>query len=179
MKLLGYFAYQKKRNLKSMKRKFLTITALLMFVFAFNSMAQTRVGAGLAYGTEIENLGINANAQFFINDNIAIAPGLVFFFPKDAGFGIDINWFDFNANGHYYFKRGSVEPYVLAGLNFARIKVESGSFDSSNTEIGLNIGGGANFDIGSSIMPFGELRIVVGDADQLVIAGGVRFPIGG
>lgn len=76
-----------------MKRKILTITAVFIFAFALNSMAQTRVGGGLAYGTEIENVGINGNAQFFVKENIAIAPGFVFFFPKDFGI-VDINWFD-------------------------------------------------------------------------------------
>ena len=163
----------------NIERKTFAFAAILTLTFTLNSKAQTRVGGGLVYGTEIENIGINLNGQYFIKENIAIAPGLNYFFPKALGSGFDLNWFEINANGHYYFNTGSIEPYALAGLNFAFLSVKSSFGDSSNTEVGLNLGGGANFDIGSSIKPFGELRIVIGDADQLVLGGGVRFTLGG
>jgi len=162
-----------------MKIKLLQLSAILFFAAAINVQAQTRVGAGLAYGTEIEKMGINVNSQIFVKENIAIAPGIVYFFPKNLGSGFDFNWFDINLNGHYYFALNSVQPYALAGLNFAILSIDSGFGSANNTEIGLNLGGGVNFLIGGKLIPFGELRIVVGNADQLVFGGGVRLNING
>lgn len=140
--------------------------------------AQFRVGGGLVYGTEIENIGINANGEYKFNDQWAVAPGLTYFLPKDIG-GLDYTWFEFNANARYYFDATSVEPYVLGGLNFASLSIDYPDFygygNTSGTEVGLNLGGGVNFDIGSNVSPYGELRYVIGEADQLVIGGGVRF----
>ena len=53
-----------------------------------------RVGGGLAYGTGVESLGINARGDFAITNNILLAPGLVYFFGSSS-----YDWFDINLNG--------------------------------------------------------------------------------
>ncbi|MTI21424.1 hypothetical protein E1176_10375, partial [Fulvivirga sp. RKSG066] len=98
---------------------------------------------------------------------------------------LDYKWFEFNANGHYYFDvESSVEPYALGGLNFAFLSIDYYDFfgsegvrNVSETYVGLNLGGGVNFNIDSSIQPYGELRLVLGEADQLVIGGGIRYTL--
>jgi outer membrane protein with beta-barrel domain len=172
-----------------MKRKLSILFSVIALIFILSicqSNAQTRFGGFLAFGTEIETLGIGANGEFFITEEISIAPDILYFFPNktDLGSGeeLKLKWFEFNANGHYHFDTGgSVMPYGLAGLNFAIVGIESTAsslpFDESSTEVGLNLGGGADFDIGSNIMPFAEIRFVIGNADQLVLSGGVRIGI--
>ena len=150
---------------------------------AQTSEGAMRVGAQLGYGTEIESLGIGARFDYAITDQILLAPDLMYFFGKSEG-SLDYNWFDINLNGNYLFDIGNstIVPYALAGLNFAIVSVDydvgigPGDGDSSSTEIGFNLGGGADFAVGT-LTVFGELRFVLGDADQLVIAGGVKFPI--
>lgn len=95
-----------------------------------------------------------------------------------------MNWIEFNANANYYFLEGdSVDVYGIAGLNYSSVKVEyDGAFGFGDNSIsdgrfGLNLGGGANFNIGSTITPFAELKYVIIDEGQLVIAGGVKFNI--
>jgi len=162
-----------------MKWKLLQIFAILFLVGVTKIWAQTRVGAGLVYGTEIESLGINANSQFFVRKDIAIAPDIVYFLTNDLGGGLERNWFDINLNGHYYFEGREVQPYVLIGLNYVINSVDSNFRSDNNTDIGMNIGGGANILIGGNLIPFAEMRFVIGNAKQVVFGGGVRLNING
>lgn len=173
-----------------MKKYYLFIAALavgLTVGLSDNLQAQSekgamRVGGSLAFGTEIESLGIGARFDYAITDQILLAPDLLYFFGKSES-GFDLNWFDINLNGNYLFNISNPDiiPYGLAGFNIAIVSVDydAGSFfegSSSSTDIGFNLGGGADFVVGN-LFVFGELRYVLSSADQLVIAGGVKFPI--
>jgi outer membrane protein X len=167
-----------------MKTKLLVITALF-FIGSFVTTAQndTRLGAMLAYGTEIENLGIGVNAEFPVMENLNISPGFTYFFPKDE-YGINVNWWEINGNANYYFTdREGFGFYGLAGLNYTHVSIDyddspiGGSMEASDGRFGLNLGAGANFDIGSSITPFAEAKYVIIDGSQLVIAAGIKFNI--
>ena len=59
-------------------------------------------------------------------------------------------YIEFNTNLTYDLplEDASVVPFVLSGLNVARVSTE-GPNDVSDTEIGLNIGGGIKFDSGN------------------------------
>lgn len=147
---------------------------------------ETRIGAMLAYGTEIENLGIGANAEFGILDKISISPSFIYYLPKDNG-SINVTWFEFNANGNYYFMQDEkFDVYGLAGLNYTHVSVKydgpsfegyGGDISNSDGRIGLNLGGGANLNLSGNITPFAELKYVIIDGGQLVIAAGVKFSI--
>lgn len=168
-----------------MRKQILALLLVLVASLALSlpSVAQTRIGGGLVYGTEIENPGINAHGEIFLNEQWAIAPGIVYFFPKKIVEDLDFKWFEINANAHYYFEADGVEPYALGGLNIAMVSVDFPNFftgeveSETSTEVGLNIGGGVNFNTGGNLKPFGELRYVIGDADQLVIGAGIRFAL--
>ncbi len=168
-------------------KKILIITTLVMTSIFFGSqdiLAQgqgtVRLGGGLAYGTEIESIGIQVRGDYAITDNILLAPDIIYFFP-DSDFGIDVNWFEINLNGNYLFQTNNpdVVPYALAGFNIAIVSVDFGGItgfsDANDTEVGFNLGGGADFLVGAVIV-FGELRYALGN-DQLVLAGGVKIPI--
>ncbi|MDL5048770.1 outer membrane beta-barrel protein [Oscillatoria amoena NRMC-F 0135] len=129
-----------------------------------------KIGVFLGYGTEVEELGLGINGEFAINDKVAIAPSFIYWFPEDP-----ISWWEFNANAMYYFtKSGSADFYGLAGINLFRLKAEG--FDGES-EVGLNIGVGANFNIGKNWEPFTELKFVLGDADQLGLFFGAKFKL--
>ncbi len=165
-----------------MKKK-IFMAAMLAFsgIFLASAQTETRIGGMLAYGTEIENIGIGVNAEFGITEKISISPGFIFYLPKDE-YGIDITWWEINGNANYYFMEGNTDVYGLAGLNYTNVKIsypDNPFFDGdiSDGRFGLNIGGGANFHIGSSIMPFAELKYVIIDGGQLVLAAGVKFSL--
>ncbi|WP_020527474.1 outer membrane beta-barrel protein [Flexithrix dorotheae] len=153
----------------------------------------------IGFGFENESLLIGAHGQYFFKDNLAGHFGINYFFPKSSTYTKSSLW-TMNFNVNYYFDTGDskVKPYALGGINlafwkykydnpqFGGVVIDGIEFDipeteakSSGTEFGLNLGGGADFDIGKSFVPFGQLKYVIGDYDQFVIMGGVRFYVGG
>lgn len=169
-----------------MKTKLLFITALtfLATCFVANAQNDTRLGAMVAYGTEIENVGIGVNAEIPVMEDLTISPGFIYYLPKDES-GVSLNWWEINGNANYYFvKNESLDFYGIAGLNYTHVKFDfdespfgDSSMETSDGRFGLNLGAGANFDIGSSITPFAEVKYVIIDGSQLVIGGGVKFNI--
>ncbi|MEM8569095.1 MAG: outer membrane beta-barrel protein [Bacteroidota bacterium] len=154
-----------------MKKTILSII-LCLFSVAF-VQAQSRIGGGFAYGTEIEEFGIQVNGEFFLKDDLAIAPDFNYFFAEDP-----LNFWTINADVHYYFSEsGAVSLYGVGGFNLATISVDSNLDDDSRTEFGVNLGIGANFDINSSVTPFTQLKFVLSDFDQAVLAFGIRFDL--
>lgn len=141
---------------------------------------QITVGAGLVYGSEIESLGIKADAYYSLNPMLRVGGGLTYFFPEDIVGGGEINWFALNLNGHYFlYSQEKLSVYGLTGLN---ILFQNTNFDSeqvediSDSEIGLNLGGGLEYNLNFADF-FGELKVggLFGDADQLVLGAGLRF----
>lgn len=155
-------------------KKFL-LTLCLLTVLAFTVQAQTRLGAGLAWGSDVEDLGLGINGEFFVKENISINPGLIFYFVDDRG-NDRLDWWELNINGNFYFaQEGSVAFYGIGGLNLTTVAIENDFVDDSDTELGINLGIGSNFDVGGSVMPYAELKYVLGDWDQLVLFFGAKF----
>jgi outer membrane immunogenic protein len=161
--------------------KKLLLLAVFSLVCYASSFAQVRVGGMLGYGTEVEQWGLGVNAEFFLNEKMAIAPNLLFYFPEKRN-GLKFSYWELNGNFHYYLlSEDAVSIYGLAGLNLITIKVKAtddflDDYDNSESELGLNLGLGVNFKVGG-VLPFGELKYVAGDADQAVLLLGVKFPI--
>jgi outer membrane immunogenic protein len=163
-----------------MKKLFVLIVISLACYGA--SSAQVRVGGMLGYGTEVEQWGLGLTGEFFLNEKMSIAPGLLFYFPEKNN-GVKVSVWELNGNFQYYFVTDEpVSVYGLAGLNLTTVKVKfddtfPGTADNSESELGLNLGIGANFHVGN-VLPFAELKYVAGDIDQAVISLGVKFPMG-
>lgn len=157
-----------------MKKLGMALAFIVCMMAAVDSSAQ-KIGVMLGYGTEVEELGIGINGEFNINDKVSISPSFVYWFPEDP-----ISWWEFNANVNYYFtKAGAADFYGLAGINLFSAKVDYNGENDSNSEVGLNLGAGANFNIGKNWEPFTELKFVIGDFDQLGIFFGAKFKLGG
>lgn len=154
--------------------------ALLGYLGTLSAQDTKRIGGQLIYGTSIESLGIGAIAEFPIAPKMIISPGFSFYFPKDQGFFKQSAW-ELNGNLNYLFSEDEkIEFYGIAGLNYTNIRIKSdvpgfGDFSSSAGRIGLNLGAGANFNIGKSFLPFGEIKYILGEFDRLVIGVGVKF----
>lgn len=155
-------------------KKILIIASLCLIAGLSDSFAQSRLGANFAYGTDIEEFGIGINGEFFLKSDLAIAPGFNYYFTEDP-----ITFWEMNANVNYYFvSSGSAALYGLGGINLSTVSVDLPEpFDNSSTELGLNLGIGANFDINSTILPYTQLRLVLGDNSQAVLSFGVKFGI--
>ncbi len=155
-----------------MKHSFIYLPCLLFLFFAQSATAQFSVGAGLAYGAELEDLGIQVKGLYQIDDTWRGAVDLIFYFDGVE----DVNVTEINLNGQYLFGDiESVAPYALAGLNIFRVGTSLDGTSFSASEVGLNVGGGVNFPISETLTGAAELKYVIGDADQLVIGAGVIF----
>ena len=109
-----------------------------------------------------------------------------FFGPNVDGFDISASFFAFNFDLLYPFPKRGVEPYVGAGLVISRASVSASGLDPlpggavqlSNTDVGLNLKGGAFFGSAGSVRPFTEGVLVVGGNSTLLLKGGLTFTIG-
>ena len=141
-----------------------------------------RIGAQLLYGTEVNSLGIGAIAELPVADRMVISPSFSFYFPNEEGF-VKTSAFEINGNLNYIFvEQDNLTFYGLGGLNYTNVKVKvdmsqvgMSNVSSSAGEIGLNLGAGANFNIGRNFVPFGEVKYILGGFDQLVLAAGLKF----
>jgi outer membrane protein X len=171
-----------------MNRLFFIAVTCVFFLITCKLQAQTvdgaiRIGGHLGYGTDIESLGIGVRGDYAVTPSILIAPDFMYFFGDDD-FGIDIGWWDINLNGNYLVQINNPDlmPYALAGLNVANTSIDCNGIlgsiceDSNNTELGFNLGGGVDYTVGMVVL-FGELRVVLGKADQLVFMGGIKYPL--
>ena len=64
---------------------------------------------------------------------------------------------------------------MLFRSNIAHSSASAGAVSGSSTNVDLNILAGTTFRVKSSVTPFAEIRGVVGNANQVVFTGGVRF----
>lgn len=162
--------------------KYTLLTVILVFITGSSEILAQEgtitVGPGLAYGSEVENLGIKVDGYYTINEEFRAGLDLLYYFPDSEG-GVDVNYFGFNINGHYvFYNEEEITAYGLAGINVLRVKAEFNGNSNTDSEAGLNLGAGIEYaqDFGDL---FGELKLagLGGDLDQFVIGAGVRFAI--
>lgn len=153
-------------------------TALFTILLFSDSNAQfVKAGAGLMYGSEIEQLGIRGDAVYQINEEFRVVGDLGFFFPEDYG-NTTFTWWELNANANYVFHADTEQglmAYALGGLNYTTLRWSNGD-SYSNSEVGLNLGAGLEYSLDFAEL-FGEMKFVLSDADQLNIGAGLRFPL--
>jgi opacity protein-like surface antigen len=100
-----------------------------------------------------------------------------YYFPSHPS-GTSAHFWEINGNLAYRFRvpaRSSFRPYGGGGLNIAHSSASAGTVSGSSTNADLNILAGTTFRVKSSVTPFAEIRGVVGNANQVVFTGGVRF----
>lgn len=163
--------------------------ALIQDVSAQTVKGDIKVGAGLVFGSgvgfdELDNdFGIRVDGSYMFTEEFRGAADFTYYFPKTEGGGKVTVW-ELNFNGHYLFINDEdMNVYGLAGINVTGIKTKFdsngfGSFSASDSEIGLNIGGGAEFDVDFAML-FVEAKLggIGHDANQFVLGAGLRLPI--
>jgi len=156
-----------------MKKLLCAIALAGMLILPASVSAQVQAGPILAYHTDAEAVGIGAFVSIPIAsvEGLAIAPDFTWFFPDN------VDYFEINGDVVYNFTVGPdspVMPFAFGGLNIARTSVAG----FSNTDVGLNLGGGINFEAGS-LAPFAGAKFEIQDNTNFVIFGGLGFTLGG
>lgn len=179
-------------------RNWLSTAALascaLAFLAAAPADAQVRFGPEVAWGDDLDlGLGgrVTADIDAFsesgseaLQELRGIGEFIWYVDPIDNC--DDCSAWEINLNGAVPLNLGETDNdfYAGAGLNIARISIDTGvdipGFDEdvSDTEVGLNLLGGLNFELGA-LAAFAEAGLRVSGSEQFVIAGGLTFGGGG
>lgn len=163
-------------------RKLLFAVGLMGILVAPGAVAaQTIAGPFLAFHDDFD-FGVGGYVTIpaeDIHENLAFSGSFGYFFP-DSGFGgADVTYWEFNADAVLRIPTESaVRPFVLAGINLARVSVDAaGPGGGSSTEAGLNIGGGVAFP-GESFTPMVGAKAQIDGGDGFMIFAGLGFPLG-
>ena len=158
--------------MKNVKVFYLVIAFVFAGFMTQTASAQMSVGAGLSYGTEIEELGINIRFNYGFTEKIEGTANVTFWLVGEEG----INFTTINLDAHYYFlDNEKFNVYGIGGLNIARTKIEFLGVSASDSEYGLNVGAGIDLGLSDALGFFGEVKYVIGDADQLALTAGVKY----
>jgi len=150
--------------------------------------AQTQIEIGPRLGFDlagdVEEFYIGADSRFTVGGLPVILNGVFdWYFLDDTFLGgtdVDASFFQLSFNALYEFglDNASFTPYAGAGIGLNRLSVSVGNVDDGDTELGVNLIGGATFGFGN-LKPFAQAQISFGDVDLFTIAGGLLFSIGG
>lgn len=151
--------------------------AAFLAVGASGVSAQVQVGPTLAFSSDDIEFGIGATVSAqapSLGEGIGFLGEFLVYFPDGFDF------FEINGNVTYAFplENSTVLPFALGGLNVTRFSFDTGGLgDASSTDIGLNLGGGITFDMGS-FRPSAGARFAIGDLDRIVVFMTLPFEVG-
>lgn len=150
--------------------------SILVFICFFvligqTAFAQLSAGAGLAYGFDNKDLGIQLRGIYGITETWRAGGDFIFYLDGVEGASV----YEFNANAHYVFKNDDdFHLYGLAGLNFFLVSFSEFDFGTVS-ELGINLGGGIGYPFTEQLTGIGEIKLSLGDASQFVIGVGVVY----
>lgn len=150
-----------------------TLFLALLILSPKESDAQVKAGLGAAFGSDIEQVGIQGDLHYRFTNRPAFMVGgsLVYYFPEN-----DFHFYEANLNGAYiFYDEYMFKSYFYTGLNLARSELKFDNGSAIDRAIGLNLGIGAEYDFGS-LLAFGDLKYIVGELDQAVFTIGLRLP---
>ncbi len=153
----------------------------LLFVFITSQVPaigqEFSLGGGFSYGTNIKNPGINFRGDITFYNKWSITPHFNVFFNKKDNL-ITSKWNAFNIDGHYFLELDRTWTiYPLIGINFATVAEKANEITFSNSDVGLNLGFGSNIKFEGRLTGFGEIKYVIGNADQAVITAGILYQL--
>ncbi|MBK5721033.1 porin family protein [Dysgonomonas sp. Marseille-P4677] len=130
-----------------MKRVFITLILLIALSFsAYAQLGEKVIMPKLGYQTESERFLMGIEGRYSITNNVRIAPGLSILFPKNHVTGLDVD-----VNVHYVFPiQGGLALYPFVGGVMMNNRYSHNDLTLKDTTFGLNIGGGAQYDITSN-----------------------------
>src|SRR5262249_39097469 len=125
--------------------------------------AESVAGGGLLFGTGPDTLALQGGVFFALPieqiKGLRAGGDIVIYLPY-SDLNVDLFWFSINPGVQYVFTIPNfpVHPYAEAGLSLLFVHASfPGGLSNSDTELGLNLGGGAEYDAGFARV-YGSLR---------------------
>ncbi|MFY0654128.1 MAG: hypothetical protein JXQ96_18975 [Cyclobacteriaceae bacterium] len=147
-----------------MKKLSVLIVAVLLSVGAYaQEQGAFRAQVGGSYALDFETLGIDLGVQYFVSDQIAVAPSFTYFLEKNG-----VSASSINLEGRFYFAEGF---YGVTGLDFISQKVDFLGADLTVSDTKLALGAGYDISMGESMV----LNLQAKYAGQMVIGAGIVF----
>jgi len=153
------------------------LVGLLAVPGALQAQAVSVAGGLLAYHTDLEAVGVGAYFSVplsSVHENLSLKPDFTFYFP-DVG-----NYWELNGDAVWRFELAdnpSLIPFALGGISIAHASVDVGTTTVSDTDVGINLGGGIIFPLGT-VRPVLGAKFEIQDDTGFVILGGLGFPLG-
>ena len=151
------------------------------------------IGTGGAFSNEIKKGGISAFGSFHVGNQIRLAPGFTYFFPKtevlidgEQSFHL---WEIYIDAQFLFFEPASLfNIYGLAGLNYSFINdkgfaedpvdpTQKYHFNKRGYSPGLNLGVGFEISFGKLLSGLLDVKYEISDYSQVVVRGGLVFKI--
>ncbi len=167
------------------KLTYIFAVAMISVGISSNVHAQgISVGGGISYGFDIEEIGIQLSGTYGLNENMRLGADIVYYLIGNENFfgeEISTTALEVNFNYHYiFYNENDLTLYGIGTLGIHYIKssfsIAGFSEDFSDTELGLGLGAGLEYNLGSVAL-YAEPRIFLSGFDQLALSAGVRIPI--
>ena len=156
-----------------MKKRIL-FTVLIVGLTGLSSLkAQFSIGPGVAYGTNIDQIGILGNVTYNFAGKWGVMGGYTYFFKKQ-----DLTWSSIDVDATYNFDQVNDKNnlYALAGIDFLSAKVSYLGYSSTGSNTGLNLGVGWKTKVGQKMYLVPEARYTIINNGYLRL--GVRLIFG-
>jgi hypothetical protein len=170
-----------------MIKKITLVAAIVLFAFGVNAQIKFKgIAVGGAIGTQAAittsgvgtGFGINALGLVGITEKIDVEAGFDYFFPSSVdilGMEMKSTLMTINVNGRYNFTEDKTVFYGLAGLNYGMASATVMGTKVTDSEMGLNIGGGVDLKLSDSFGLYGQVGYTVGGADQVFVHVGLVY----
>lgn len=105
-----------------------------------------------------------------------VIPFLVLYPSLEYWSKSSISSFTINGDVRYYFPTpGNIDFFAGGGLAISFISIDLGNRDENDTDIGLNLLGGADFPVSENLVATAKLKYLVSDRNVLKITGGITY----
>ena len=136
-------------------KKLIPYLILTLCVWGHGAVAQSySLGAGLAYGDDIKEPGINVRGYYNLAGNrICFGPEFTYFKKRtenSASEELDVSLFELNFNAHYIFEvNHKLGVYPIVGLNYSQEKEKYADTGEEDTlkKWGANLGIGTHYAV--------------------------------
>jgi hypothetical protein len=166
-----------------MKSKLFILSIVLISFAGLKSQAQLKLGAGLAYATQLNGIGISANGVYGFNEKWEGAGTFTYYFKHNL-----VSWWSLGAAAHYVFMSSDKSAlYGIGGLEIVGWKVDAPDFGiyipgysgstTSGTDFGLILGAGGRLNFSDKMAGFGELKIGIKSGTYIGLNAGLLFSL--
>jgi hypothetical protein len=133
------------------------------------------LGGMIGWATDIEEVFIAADGRYLFwatqSWPVSLNAAINYYFTPE---GVSLWQFDANGLVHYLIEDSIFQPYGGAGLAVLHTRVDvNGTL--SETDLGLNVIAGTDFDFGMAVRPFAQLRLTIESDTFVGVMGGLSY----